>query len=124
MMDTQRVKIGDVKRGSMIPGFGGAVIAETLSVTADGTPFWWDTDGRRHFGDDGRLTVYVPTVRTDAVGQPKTSLVLHAVTGAGRGACQVSQSAYLDVWESGTALASVTCGVCRSSLNLVSELRK
>lgn len=115
-MDTTRVKIEDVQRGDMIPGWGGVDIADTFSVAEDGTPFWYDTKGDRHaWGRDGTAVIYIPTVHTRKVGNV-TGGHVHALTYGGSAVC--GTRAGLDFWESGTALAGVTCGNCRRSLRL------
>lgn len=115
-MDTIRVKIEDVKRGDMIPGWGGVYIADMMSVSDDGTPFWYDTYGGRHaWGFDGTAIIYVPTVCTRTVGNV-TGGHMHAVTHAGNALC--GTPADLGYWESGTALCGVTCGNCRRMLKL------
>jgi hypothetical protein len=119
-MDTTRVKIGDVKRGDMIPGWGGVVVADTFSATEDGVPFWWDTNGQRHtWAGDGYAVVYVATVETHKIGQTLTG-VRHILTFDGKPVCPAGRRARnIAVWESGTALASVTCIACRVAYNLV-----
>lgn len=119
IMDTTRVKIEGVRRGDMIPGWGGVVIADTLSHTTNGIPFWYDTNGQRHaWGMDGTAIIYVPTIRTQEVGHSGTGKV-HALRNSGGAAC--GSKAPLDVWEGGTALASVTCKSCRRRYNLVGD---
>jgi hypothetical protein len=122
-MDTAKIGIEDVTRGSMIPGGSGITIAETLSADERGT-FWHGTDGRRHYGDsDGLMVVFVPTVRTQAYGQSREHgrhALLNPVPGREpQGLCPGSRNAELTVWESGIALYSVTCDTCRRMLNLV-----
>lgn len=125
-MDTARVRIEDVKRGDMIPGWCGVVIADTLSVNHEGNPLWFDTDGQRHmWGGDGYAVVYVPKVRTQAVGRSSTG-GCHILANGIPGQAPVAvcgTGAALEIWESGIALASVTCKNCRRLYNLVGGLR-
>lgn len=137
VMDTTHVKIRDVARGSLLQTAGGFVVADTLSATPgskDGrvppVPFWWDTDGGRHFANptDGELFVAIPGFRTQAVGQTRKGVrhvLLNEVPGQGvQGLCPSSRNADLDVWESGTALSSVNCAHCRRMMSLVSQIRQ
>lgn len=128
-MRTERIKIEDVVRGSLAPGGGGAVVLDTLSMHEYGKPFWYDTDGGKHYATGGMLTVYVPTVRIHAAGDG-TDGKRHALVDEGpdeklsRGVCAASQGMALNVWESGTALAGVTCGGCRLSIGLIGTYGK
>jgi hypothetical protein len=121
-MDTTRVKIEDVARGSMIPGWSGVTIAETLSADERGV-FWHGTDGGRHYADiNGLMVVFVPTVRTQQYGRTRMG-VQHALlpqvpNEPPRGLCAASRCLELAVWESGIALSGVTCNTCRRMLSL------
>lgn len=120
-MDTMRVEITTVERGSLAPsGSGGAVVLDTLSGDERGA-FWHDRSGGRHYADgDGRITVYRATVRTDAIGESAgKDGARHALSFADKPICPNGRrSRTLTVWQSGTALASVTCESCRAALNL------
>lgn len=120
-MDTTRIKIEDVKRGSLARNRDGrTVVLDTLSGDERG-PYWVDTNGGRHRADsNGALVVYVATVRTDAVGESAgKSGASHALTFAGTPLCPNGRrSGTLEVWESGTAVAGITCRACRKALNL------
>ncbi len=130
-MGTTRTRITLVNRGDLLQGNGGFVIADTLSATEgsrDGRvepqPFWYDTDGGRHFADaDGLITVGVPGFRTRDYGRVtggKGHILLNAVPGERvRGLCPASRNAALDVWSSGTALTAVDCGPCRKMAELI-----
>lgn len=122
-------KFNDVNAGDLLMVAGGYVVADTPS--AAGTvekpePFWWDTDGGRHFPNptDGTLTVRVPTFRTQAHGVDRSREVhalLNPVPGGLPGAycAEGVRSSDLAVWESGASLASVTCKACRQAIGLV-----
>lgn len=128
---TMNQKTDDVSRGALLRVAGGYVVADTLS--AAGTvekpePFWFDTDGGRHFPNptDGTLEVRVPTFETQAFGQDpdggKHVLINRVPGGTPRAYCDAAEdrkSPGLDVWESGTALASVACPDCRKAIGLV-----
>lgn len=123
-----RLKIEEITRGSLAPSMGGAVVLETLSASPEGRPFWHDTDGGRHYETGGMLTVYVPTVRIHAFGQDSNGechALLPVVKGElPRGLCDISQGRELAVWESGIALAQVSCDACRKALRLVGRMPK
>lgn len=127
-MDVIRIKIMEIKRGTLRPNDGGAVVLDTLSANDTGRVFWYDTNGGRHYETGGMLAVYVPTVRTQAVGQDRDgkvhALVLPVPDERPRSVCADAQGAELDVWKSGTALAGMTCGGCRLSLGLVGTYPK
>jgi hypothetical protein len=128
-MSTIRPPIGEITRGSLAPSDGGAVVLDTLSTSPEGRQFWYDTNGGRHYETGGMLFIYVPTVRIHHVGQDldgkRHALVLPTEDGeAPRGVCADSQGKALSVWESGTALAGVTCGGCRLSIGLVGTYGK
>lgn len=119
-----RVQLADVKRGTLLVGWAGKVVADTLSADDDGKPFWYDRSSGRHYGNgDGTINVYVSPVRTQAIGQTRSGVkhaLLNAVPGElPAGVCGPSRRAELAVWESGTALAGVTCDNCRSILGLM-----
>ena len=125
-MDTVKKNMHDVKRGSLLVGWAGKVPADTVSADEKG-PFLRDASGGKHYGDgNGMVTVYVPTVRTDVVAQKPgkggREAVRHAVTFADVPVCPQGRTAKgLTLWESGTALASVTCSSCASILKLQSR---
>jgi hypothetical protein len=128
-MMVTRMAIGEIARGSLAPSNDGAVVLDTLSASPEGRPFWFDTDGERHYETGGMLAVYVPTVQIHDVGQDtdgkRHALVLPKEGGeAPRGVCADSQGRDLAIWSSGTALAGVTCGGCRLSIGLVGTYRK
>ena len=121
-MDLTKVEIEEVQRGSMIPGWDGVTIADTLSADEHG-PFWHGTDGRRHYADiNGTMTVFVPTVRTQQIGETKGgvrhALLMWVPGEPPKGLCPASRKADLAVWDSGTALSTLTCDTCRRALNL------
>lgn len=130
---TAQKKIIDVQRGDLLMVAGGYVVADTIS--AAGTveqpkPFWYDTDNRRHFPNptDGTLTVRVATFRTQAYGQDQDGR-RHVLTNAVPGRlpdayCGDVKGSDLALWESGTALAAVTCSGCRKGVGLVNTGRK
>lgn len=125
-MDTARVKIEDAKRGMLAPSNGGAVVLDMLSKTHAGRAFWYDTDGGRLYETGGCLTVYASPVRTQHFGRGrggKNHALVPQVKGeTPRGVCADSQGMELAVWESGAALAAVTCGGCRLSIGLAGPL--
>lgn len=134
MHHTAQVKTEKINRGDLLMVAGGYVIADTLS--AAGTveqpkPFWYDTDGGRHSPDptDGTLTVRVPTFRTQQHGVDRNGIA-HALLNPvpdrlPQGYCEGARDAGSDlaVWDSGTALAAVTCPDCRRAIGLVNRLR-
>lgn len=132
MHHVAQVKLNDITRGDLLMVAGGYVIADTIS--AAGTvespePFWYDTDNGRHFPNptDGTLTVRIATFRTHAHGEDGKGVV-HALLNPvpdrpARGYCEGARDAELSVWESGTALANVTCPDCRRALGLVNTPR-
>ncbi|MFE0472603.1 hypothetical protein ACFW2V_13410 [Streptomyces sp. NPDC058947] len=126
-MQITRLPITEITRGSLAPSDGGAVVLGTLS-NRDGRVFWYDTDGGRHYETGGMLAVYVPTVRIHAYGQDRNgkrhALLPQVEKETPRGVCADSQGEELAVWESGTALAGVTCGGCRLSIGLVGTYGK
>lgn len=136
MHHTAQIKTNDIERGSLLMVAGGYVVADTLSARATShddptpAPFWYDTDGGRHYPNptDDTLTVRVPTFRTQAHGVDRDGgvhAVLNAVPGSLPAAyCQEGRGSDLAVWESGIALASVTCPSCRRALGLVNTGRK
>lgn len=120
-MELTRVKIEDVNRGDMIPGTWGAAVADTLSFTADGMPMWWDTNGQRHtWAGDGTALIYVTDVQTQAFGESASGgrHILRRETPESSLSAACGSRATLGIWESGTALASITCRTCRSMYNL------
>lgn len=125
-MDRKTVKIGDAVRGSLVPDKGGAAVLDTLS-NRGGRMFWYDTNGRRHYENGGLISVYVATVRTDAFGEDgngkRHALLPHIEGEPPRGMCADSQGKRLAVWETGIALAAVSCGGCRLSLGLTDTWR-
>lgn len=121
-MDTTQIKITEIACGTMVPGNGGAVVLDTLASDDAGRVFWYDTNNNRHYETGGTLTVYVSTVRTQAVGEDRDK-VRHALVNfvpdeTPRAVCETRRRK-LDVWESGTALAGVTCTGCRGTLGLI-----
>lgn len=134
MHHVARVKLDDVNPGDLLEMDGGYVVADTPSARATSAtdptpvPFWYDTDGGRHYPDptDGTLTVRVATFRTHAHGVDGKGIG-HALIGvpgmAARGYCEGARDAELSVWESGTALSAVTCPDCRRALGLVNAPR-
>lgn len=135
MFHTAQIKTDDVERGSLLVVAGGCVVADTLSArpTSDTdltpAPFWYDTDGGRHYPNptDDTLTVRVPTFRTQAHGVDRDGAIhvlLNEVPGSLPAAyCQEGRGSDLAVWESGTSLAAVTCRDCRSAIGLVNTPR-
>lgn len=121
-MRTVKIHFLKVQRGSLLPGWAGAAVADTLSVDERG-PFWRDRSNGRHYADpNGMIEVYAAPVRTDAVGKTRgKSGASHALkAGTDEAICPNGRrSKGLDVWESGTALASVTCEPCRRALKLM-----
>lgn len=127
-METVRIKIEDVKRGSLLAGLSGRVVADTLSADERG-PFWHDNVYGRHYATDtdGTIAVYVSPVRTDAFGETRgRNGASHAlVAGTEIPVCpNGARSGSLTVWESGTALATVTCRQCRTMLRLAPTARR
>jgi hypothetical protein len=129
-MDTTRVKLEEVRRGSLIPTGRGFVVADGIAHTWDDDPrmFMRDTEGGQHFPDDGGcITVGIPGFRADAVGEltgrhTARHILLNEVPGQPpAGYCPRSRNLgeRLQVWSSGTALAGVTCGSCRTMTGLV-----
>ena len=127
MTHVVQVKTGKVNRGDLLMVAGGYVVADTLSADANGTPFWYDTDGGRHFPNptDDTLTVRVATFQTQAIGQSKGKEgARHVLTDAAEPLCPNGRrSGTIDAWQSGTALASVTCQDCRKLIGLVNTRR-
>jgi hypothetical protein len=121
-MDTIKVNITDVRRGSLLVGWAGKAVADTLSADGRGA-FWRDRSSGKHYADpNGKITVYVPTVRIDAIGKSggKNGAVHALKSGTDTPVCPNGQrSKSVDVWEAGTALASVTCGACRKMVGLM-----
>lgn len=129
-MDTTRIKLEDIQRGSLLQVANGFVIAEGIAHTwdDDARPYMRDTDLRRHFpDDDGCLTVGVAGFRTQSYGKvtgktAKGHILLNPVPGKPpAGYCPASRNLgnRLAVWSSGTALTGVTCTVCRGMVRLV-----
>lgn len=134
-MDTTRVMLADVKRGSLIQVAGGFVIADLDGWTAgsgDGRvepqQFLYDTDNRRHFPNaDGILIIGVPGFRTDAYGkvpgrETQGHILLNEVPGQPpAGYCPASRNLgdRMSVWSGATPLTGVTCTVCRKMAGLV-----
>jgi hypothetical protein len=134
-MDTTRVMLNDVKRGSLIQVAGGFVIADLDGWTPgsgdDRVPpqqFLYDTDGGRHFPNaDGTLIIGVAGFRTDAYGKvPGKNTQGHALlpTVPGRppmGYCAASRHLgdRMMAWEGATPLTGVTCLACRKMIGLV-----
>lgn len=121
-METRRINIMSVTRGSLAPGPDGrAVVLDTLSGE-NGVPFWHDRSGGKHHPDaDGTITVFtLPDVQLHAHGETRgTRGASHALSSDGRPICPNGRrSQTLTVWESRTALAGVTCKACRETLNL------
>lgn len=122
-------KLNDINAGDLLMVAGGYVVADTISAAGtveSPAPFWYDTDGGRHFPNptDGTLTVRVATFRTQAHGVDRGGVVhalLNPVPGDLPGAycAEGVRSSDLAVWESGTSLASVTCKECRRAIGLV-----
>jgi hypothetical protein len=130
---TQR-HVEEVNRGDLIQVAGGYVIADTLSArsasSADLTPvpFWYDTDGERHYPNptDNTLTVVDdPPFQTHAHGRSAgKDAAGHALDKADAALCPDGRrSGTLDKLESGTALAAVTCKPCRRIIGLVGQAR-
>lgn len=123
-MDTRTVKVNDVVRGDLIRNMDGyPVVADTFSVDHAGNEFWHCVDGSRVFPSrDGHMTVYVVDVSTGHAGTDRNG-VTHAVLGerhsVGSGKAPCDKRLKLDVWESGTALSSVTCLACRARYGLL-----
>lgn len=124
-MNLLRIPIEKMNRGDLIPTPAGLAVADTLSTDSEGNPFWWDTDGSTHYwGKDGfavKAQIGVRTQEIGRIGQERHAL-LSGVQPAPDSVCGISGD-LLDVWELGTALASVTCRDCRSQLNLVARYR-
>lgn len=133
MHHTSQVKFSNVQRGDLLEVPGGYVVADTPSAGGSverPEPFWYDTDGGRHFPDpaDGTLTVRVATFRTHAHGVDREGVV-HALLNPvpdrlPRAYCQNVKDSDLSVWESGTSLAAVTCPDCRRMIGLANTGRK
>lgn len=129
-MDTTRVELKDVRRGSLIQTGRGFVVAEGIAHTwdDDARMFMRDTEGGQHFpDDDGCLTIGIPGFREHETGEltgrhTASHILLNAVPGQPpAGLCPASRNLgnRLSVWSSGTALAGVTCGVCRKMSGVV-----
>lgn len=124
-----QIKAEDVQRGSLLVTAGGYVVADTLS--GDGVRVYWiDTDNERHYPNptDGTLTVGVPMFRTQAFGEVeggyRHALVNAVPGGESQSYCPDARDARdVQVWESGTALASVNCPGCRQAIGLVNVPR-
>lgn len=123
----------DVNRGDLLMMADGYLVADTLSAAGtveEPKPFWYDTDGGRHFPNptDGTLTVRVATFRTQAYGQDRDgrrhALLNPVPDRLPRAYCGDVKDSDLAVWESGTALASVTCPGCRRGVGLINTGRK
>lgn len=134
-MDTTRQKLNDVRLGSLIQTGRGFVVADGIAHTWDDDPkmFMRDTEGGQHFPDaEGCITVGVPGFRTDAVGEltgrhTARHILLNPVPGQPpAGLCPRSRSLgdRLQVWSSGTALAGVSCGSCRTLSGVVGTYGK
>lgn len=134
-MNTARMRIDDIKRGSLIQTAGGFVIADldgwtpgSIGGRVKSQQFLYDTDGRRHFPNaDGTIIIGIATFRTQEYGKvpgkDKTGhALLNAVPGQPpAGLCPASRNLgnRLSVWSSGTALTGVTCLACRKMIGLV-----
>lgn len=129
-MDTTRVKLEEVQRGSLIQSARGFLVAEGIAHTWDDNPrmFMRDTEGGQHFPDaEGCITVGVPGFRVHETGEltgrhTASHILLNHVPGQPpAGLCPQSRTLgnRLNVWSSGTALAGVTCGSCRSLSGVV-----
>lgn len=123
-MIAHKVKINDVNRGDLIAGPAGALIADTFSVDQNSRPLWYDTNGGRHLADEsGLITVYQVDVSTGHAGQDDKGIdhmvfgERHSVPSPAKAPCDGRLT--LDVWEAGTALAGVTCPVCRERYSVV-----
>lgn len=147
-MDTMRTQLALVNRGDLIQTAEGFVIADTWAsdfsietigdirsgdVTDDAVngatvQFWYDTDGGRHYGTDGLLTVGVPGFRTRDYGNSRTSMghaLLNQVPSERpKGLCSGSRNADLAVWSSGTALTGVNCPECRKIIGLIATVKR
>lgn len=139
-MNTAHILLDKVKRGDLIQVANGFVIADTLSATSgspDGQveplPFWYDTDGGRHFPTGrGTLVIGLAGFRTQDYGKvpgkdTKGHILLGAVPGSPpAGYCPASRNLgnRLSVWSSGTALTGVTCTVCRGMAGLVNVVKR
>lgn len=133
IMHTVQKHYDDVNRGDLLVTAGGCVVADTLSAAGlveKPEPFWYDTDGKRHFPNptDGTLTVRVAAFRTQSYGQDRNgrrhALLNPVPDRLPRAYCGDAPDSDLAVWESGTALASVTCPDCRRGISLVNTGRK
>jgi hypothetical protein len=136
-MDTTHAAYESIKVGTLLQTAGGFVVADTLSATPgsrDGrvkpAPFWYDTDGGRHFPNptDGTLVIGLPGFRVREYGQIPGRMghvLLNAVPGSPpQGLCPASRNAALTVWSSGKALTGVSCSVCRRMAGLVCTVRR
>lgn len=134
-MDTTRVKLTEVRRGSLIQTARGFVVADGIAHTWDDDcrMFMRDTEGGQHFPDaEGCITVGIPGFRTDAVGEltgrhTASHILLNEVPGQPpAGLCPNSRNlgARLQVWSSGTVLAGVTCRSCRTLSGVVGTYGK
>lgn len=129
-MDTTRVKLDAVKRGTLVPTAAGLVVADDVAHTWEDNPrpYLRDTNLGRHFPDvNGTVEIVVPTFDTQATGKlpgkdRASHILLNEVPGRPRqGLCPASRNTMgpADVWQSGTALAGVTCQSCRKMVRLV-----
>lgn len=134
-MNTARMKIDDIKRGSLIQTAGGFVIADldgwtpgSIGGRVKSQQFLYDTDGRRHFPNaDGTIIIGIATFRTQEYGKvpgkgTQGHALLNAVPGKPpAGLCPASRNLgdSMSVWSSGTALTGVTCLACRKMIGLV-----
>lgn len=134
-MDTTRVKLNKIERGALIQTGRGFVVAEGIAHTwdDDARMFMRDTEGGQHFpDDDGCLTVGIPGFRVHETGKltgrhTASHILLNHVPGQPpAGLCPQSRELgnRLTVWSSGTALAGVTCGSCRSLSGVVGTYGK
>jgi hypothetical protein len=140
-MDTTHMAHALITPGTLLQTAGGFVIADTYSATpgsADGgvapAPFWYDTDGGRHFPNptDGTIIVGVPGFRTRDYGKVPGmetqghALLNHVPGNPPAGLCPASRNLgnRMSVWSSGTALVAVSCTVCRRMAGLVNTVRR
>lgn len=122
MMLATRVGLTAVRRGDMLPTTEGVSIADTLSTDHEGVPFWWDTNGQRHFGEYGEIVTYASAVHTQRLGIASTGRV-HALMQGERPVCGLT-GAPLSVQEASMALASVTCPDCCARLKLAGSFAR
>lgn len=127
--EIESVNFDKINRGDLIMTAGGFVVADTLSAAGtveQPAPFWYDTDRGRHFPNptDGTLQVRANLdFFTQDIGQDDKGvchILLNPMPDTGpQSICPDAQNARLDMWGSGTALASVTCPACRKATGVI-----